>query len=231
MKTRFLLFVTVLLCTQAWAAPPSRQQYIIKLKTPSSAAPLKDEVTHGGGHVDYEGWDRLVVTLPDNAVEAIARHASTKYMQLVTSHSATSAGNVTSLQSGSSIGRSDTDGLPATPSKSSPLSASLRPAPLSFPPWNSGTYSYDGAGNITGIGNDTFTYDSLSRLSTANIKGNAESYTYDAYGNLKSKTTTPAGGTSLIVDLTPSTANNNQLASQAYDTAGNLTGDAGETNI
>jgi RHS repeat-associated protein len=232
MKARFLLLVTVLLCTHALAAPPSKQQYIIKLKNPSSAAPLKDEVTHGGGHVDYEGWDRLVVTLPDNAVEAIARHASTKYMQLVTSHSATSAENATSLQSANSTSRSEADRLPAIPAKSSPLRASLHPTSLSFsPPWDSGTYSYDGAGNITGIGNDTFTYDSLSRLSTADIKGNAESYTYDAYGNLKLKTTIPAGGTPLIVDLTPSTANNNRLAAQAYDTAGNLTGDAGETNI
>lgn len=63
-------------------------------------------------------------------------------------------------------------------------------------PLYNATYSYDGAGNITGISsttpaiNATFAYDSLNRLSSATYSdGNAGTpraygYEYDAYGNM-----------------------------------------------
>ncbi|HEV8580716.1 MAG TPA: RHS repeat domain-containing protein, partial [Thermoanaerobaculia bacterium] len=35
--------------------------------------------------------------------------------------------------------------------------------------WSTGTYAYDGAGNISAIGPDTFNYDKVSRLKTANL--------------------------------------------------------------
>src|SRR5712691_957936 len=56
-------------------------------------------------------------------------------------------------------------------------------------PWTTGTITYDGAGNITAMGADTFLYDSAGRL----VKGtadpqrtggsNRQDYSYDAFGN------------------------------------------------
>jgi len=60
--------------------------------------------------------------------------------------------------------------------------------------WTTGTYTYDGAGNIATIGQDDFRYDALGRLtgsqvfdaSGANFR--AESFAYDSFGNIQSKT-------------------------------------------
>src|SRR5438045_6069872 len=50
--------------------------------------------------------------------------------------------------------------------------------------WNSGTYVYDGAGNITQIGTDRYLYDPVNRLRSASVKGTAktQTYTYDGCG-------------------------------------------------
>ena len=237
MRAPLLVALTALLCANAWAAPPNKNQYILVrnrhlLQQPnaSAAAPIEDVITHGGGHVDYEGWDRLIATLPDNAVEAIAKHVATKYLQLIRSAPPPTGANAVSQPSSAALNAITNPALPSE-STAHVNSQRLRPVANSTSTWDSGTYSYDGAGNITSIGNDTFTYDSLSRLSTSNTKGNAETYTYDAYGNLKLKTTTPAGGTTLTVDLSTSTATNH-LDAQTYDTAGNLTGTSStETNV
>jgi YD repeat-containing protein len=42
-------------------------------------------------------------------------------------------------------------------------------SPPQIEQWNSGAYAYDGAGNIIGIGSDTFAYDGLSRLVSAQM--------------------------------------------------------------
>jgi hypothetical protein len=43
-----------------------------------------------------------------------------------------------------------------------------RPASISNSLWSTGTYVYDGAGNVLKMGTgDTFTYDSRSRLASA----------------------------------------------------------------
>jgi YD repeat-containing protein len=53
--------------------------------------------------------------------------------------------------------------------------------------FSSGTYTYDGAGNITQIGTgDSFTYDARSRLKTATLAGQpVRSFDYDGFNNLK----------------------------------------------
>jgi RHS repeat-associated protein len=68
-------------------------------------------------------------------------------------------------------------------------------------PWSSGTYLYDGAGNVKRIGADYYVYDMAGRL----IQGSADkersgvdsyqTYTYDMYGN---RTTAPTFGTPCI---------------------------------
>jgi RHS repeat-associated protein len=76
--------------------------------------------------------------------------------------------------------------------------------------WSSGTYSYDGAGNIKAIDQSSYTYDGVGRLKSA---GNAETFSYDIYGNMTAHT-----GNSTAVD-----ANTNHLSTGAtYDAAGSL---------
>jgi RHS repeat-associated protein len=82
--------------------------------------------------------------------------------------------------------------------------------------WTTGTYTYDGAGNLKAVGTHTFVYDSLSRVVQGNLAGSTQSYTFDAYGNIQSITT---GGS---LQNTPTSAATNRLTSGVYDTAGNL---------
>ncbi len=98
-------------------------------------------------------------------------------------------------------------------------------APIGLPRCT-GTYQYDGAGNIKAIGNDVFVYDAVSRLKSATLAsagGVGESYDYDAFGNLKKITAaTPAD---LRPDLTtdPLTNHLKTVTTAKYDEAGNLT--------
>lgn len=206
-----LAMIAALVCGQAWAAPPVRHQYILRLKsTAAGTASLKGIVEHGGGHVDFDlkGW--LVVTIPDTAYYAIRAHAAVKYMQLVVSGPFVQAATTEALH----------------------IAATATTATNSAPPGTSLRYTYDGAGNISAVGSDTFVYDGLSRLVTATVEGRTETYNYDAFGNLIYKTThdpTTTPATTLPVDLTPDTATNH-LRGQAYDAAGDLTGDSSETN-
>lgn len=97
------------------------------------------------------------------------------------------------------------------------------------PNWTSGTFQYDGAGNIVALGNNgdglstAYGYDLLSRLMTVSLTKTgsgpgvprSETYTYDPYGNIVA----PGGW---AVD-----GSTNRLAAVpgylGYDVAGNLT--------
>ncbi|HEX3582545.1 MAG TPA: hypothetical protein VH087_12335, partial [Thermoanaerobaculia bacterium] len=74
-------------------------------------------------------------------------------------------------------------------------------------------YAYDGAGNISKIGSDTFHYDKALRLIDANVSSVYEGYTYDGFGNL-----TKRGNVTYTVGTS-----DNHLASAVYDEAGDLT--------
>jgi RHS repeat-associated protein len=93
--------------------------------------------------------------------------------------------------------------------------------------WQSGAYSYDGAGNVKSMGTGfSFLYDSLSRVVDARLPGGASQlYTYDDFGNLTSLTT---GGT---LQNTPASTTTNRLTgtTTSYDGAGNLTAWNGNT--
>ncbi len=100
--------------------------------------------------------------------------------------------------------------------------------------WDSGTYSYDGAGNVSSIGaNNTYAYDELNRLVGANVRDDgvpaglvdyAMSYVYDGFGNMLQRDRQIVGGTldtnTFAVD--PMT---NRLAGLQYDARGNLLDD------
>jgi RHS repeat-associated protein len=99
----------------------------------------------------------------------------------------------------------------------------LRPKPDAGPfSWTAGEYRYDGAGNITGIGSESFVYDKVGRLRSATVRGpdlttlQTQTFAYDDYGNLTS--TSKLGQT---VDLSAD-ASTNRLASVGYDASGNV---------
>ena len=105
--------------------------------------------------------------------------------------------------------------------------------------WRSGAYLYDDAGNIIRIGDDVYRYDRVGRLATATARTsptspNAQSFTYDQYGNMRSVTTTTATTTQTwAMAVNPAT---NQLTGSCppslpcftalYDAAGNHLGRA-----
>jgi RHS repeat-associated protein len=74
--------------------------------------------------------------------------------------------------------------------------------------FNTGAYTYDGAGNITRINPDTFSYDDRSRLTGSTVSGQPLNYQYDRFGNLNYS----------AVD-----AATNRLTAGKYDPRGNLT--------
>ncbi|MEO8035616.1 MAG: RHS repeat-associated core domain-containing protein [Acidobacteriota bacterium] len=99
--------------------------------------------------------------------------------------------------------------------------------------WTTGSYSYDSSGNIWKVGSDAYVYDSLSRLTSANTSGNAQSMAYDIFGNLKQLVTSQ---TTMIPGVDPST---NRLTSTTgganyfgtYDNAGNMITAPGDSYV
>ena len=100
--------------------------------------------------------------------------------------------------------------------------------------WASGAYAYDGAGNITRIGEEWFTYDLVSRLAANSYpmpEGECPTslqslaYTYDPLGNMTSWTYNCSGTHTYSVD-----ASTNRLTTQDYDFAGNALTTVGEAN-
>jgi RHS repeat-associated protein len=123
------------------------------------------------------------------------------------------------------------------------------PRTLKRAPLGSGSMSwslsYDGAGNISAMGNDTYRYDSAGRLLTATVDNasNSMSYAYDSFGNRTSATagtsaTRCVGNTDCDKTITVNPVTNRLTGSGAachddlgntvgfgvcYDAAGNLT--------
>ena len=93
-----------------------------------------------------------------------------------------------------------------------------RPSRISAQPvgsaaFDTGTFVYDGAGNITGMGPDVFTYDARSRLCSAALSGvGTQYYGYDRFGNLITKGTsaTPCASST-------SWSNKNRVPTATYD--------------
>ena len=82
-----------------------------------------------------------------------------------------------------------------------------------------GTFTYDGVGNISSIGNDTYRYDKYNRLVHANLAsvGQTQTYAYDRFGNLTQVSTNGSPSTLSVQ------ASSNRLNNANYDQAGNLT--------
>jgi hypothetical protein len=84
-------------------------------------------------------------------------------------------------------------------------------------------FAYDGAGDIKAIGGQTFVYDKVSRLVTANILANGASKqqtaAFDAFGNITSTTTTDWGTQTFSLNA----ATNRLNSPVTYDAAGDIT--------
>ena len=94
------------------------------------------------------------------------------------------------------------------------------------PLWASGPYAFDGAGNITGIGEDRFTYDKVGRLLTGDVHwtegSGTQTLTYDAFGNILTKETGPPGEkVDEPLEVDPA-SNRLDLFGTEYDAAGNV---------
>lgn len=194
--------------TSAGAA--GRQQYIAMARMlfvqPNASAPAAlisdEEIAALGGTADGRGSDRVIVSLPQAAVEVVRRHPGVKYLQRA----------VLGPQPGMTAAASS---AAAQRGRLAPAATALREETNQ---WSSGVYVYDGAGNVMHIGSThTYTYDPLSRLTEARLGAKVESYEYDAFGNLKKRTT---NGTEWPVGVDPAS---NRLSGIGYDTAGNVT--------
>jgi len=185
------------------AAAPGHERYIVVMKAAKPGTPDvgDDEVQKLGGKVEFRIPGRLVVSLPAPAVEALRKHARVKYLQRSVTGAVTDDGS----SAAASIMRLHSE------ANSREVSATATP-----PVWRSGTYKYDGAGNIYAIGADPadadrhlYTYDELSRLTreaTMNSAGQPlavqESFEYDPYGNITRHT---VGGTPTTYPVVAST--------------------------
>jgi RHS repeat-associated protein len=102
------------------------------------------------------------------------------------------------------------------------------------PPWDSGVYTYDGAGNISKIGTaKTYVYDRLGRLVSGGemTSGNRQEYTYDRNANLRTITTYKPNTSPAVRTISVDMSSNRVTAFQQnggstpalYDGAGRLT--------
>jgi RHS repeat-associated protein len=102
--------------------------------------------------------------------------------------------------------------------------------------WQSGDYEYDGAGNITKIGNTSYDYDAMNRLTSWTVSSPGWSYktvrTLDAFGNATrtSSLGCPDSSSGLRDCFETAFARNvdsatNHYSFQTYDDAGSVTSD------
>ncbi len=97
--------------------------------------------------------------------------------------------------------------------------------------WTTGTYNYDGAGNITKMGTSWFTYDKVSRLTTGTVfigttgggTQKQQTYTFDAFGNLTAVGGSPGRNIPIDAATNRLVTSTDPATLTTYDSAGNLT--------
>jgi RHS repeat-associated protein len=106
--------------------------------------------------------------------------------------------------------------------------------------WSTGTYQFDGAGNIKTIGNTSYVYDDLQQLhTTANLNAlgslvNATSTNFDPFGNILSTTQSYCGASRMPCGSSTSLTRkvysaHNHYTDMTYDSAGNVITDGHRT--
>jgi RHS repeat-associated protein len=210
-RTRQAILIAVAITTflviagSAPAAEPAGQRYIVILKQRSGAAP---DVAALGGTVEFRQEDQLVITLSPAALAALKADPKVRYIEQVGGDPAPDDAPLI--------------GVPADPQPGAASSQARRltPRALGNTPWSSGTYLYDGAGNIVSIGGDNYLYDGVQRLKQSSTQGTPETYTYDGFGNMKTRTNT--------IMPTPDPATN-RYQTYGYNEIGAVTSDGSYT--
>jgi RHS repeat-associated protein len=102
-----------------------------------------------------------------------------------------------------------------------PASVTVR-GPLGLTLWTTGTYTWDGVGNIKAMGSDTFFYDKVSRLLEGKITSVSKKQcnSYDAFGNIKGQATVASSQTCTPSSWSVDSATNRFLSPITYDSAG-----------
>jgi RHS repeat-associated protein len=181
--------------------------YIVILRQRSDDSP---DVAHLGGRIIFRQAEQLVITLPEAAVGELKADSKVLYVQ--------------PLAGGSGFAEGPLIGTPAEPRPETAVEKisgpALTPKPLGTLLWDSQIYTYDGAGDITAIGVQHYSYDGMQRLVEAMTNGVSESFGYDRFGNRNSKKTNNVPETVPAPD--PAT---NHLSSEAYDDDGSMKGD------
>ena len=98
--------------------------------------------------------------------------------------------------------------------------------------WLTGTYQYDGAGDVWKIGTDTYLYDLVTRLKEGNVGSVAQKQcaVFDAFGNVLGLAQIASGGTCPTTGSYSIDASTNRfLLPVTYDAAGNETYRGGTT--
>jgi RHS repeat-associated protein len=188
-------------------------RFIVVLKSgPGGASGVTDaQIATLGGSVEIRLPGRLEVTLSDHAAEVLREYPAVKYLQRV-------------------LGAGESDD--ASHGQISIMRLHPKVLTVDPPSWTSGTFKYDGSGNIYAIGvagesgvtTHTYTYDALSRLIRAtNVVNQTETFYYDEYGNMNRH---DVGSTTTTIALDPTHNNRLQTTSTIqYDAIGNLTSD------
>ncbi len=199
--SRFLLSAVVsALVVSALSAAEPAQRYIVILKQRSGSVP---DVAILGGTIESRQDDQLIVTIPVSALAALKTDPKVRYLER--------AGGNASEDEVPLIG------VPSDPHPGTAIQTTrFTPHTLGNTPWDSGTYQYDGARNIVSIGNDNYLYDGVQRLKQSSTKGTSETYTYDGFGNMQTRTNT------IIPPVQPST---NRYQGYLYNEVGAVSSD------
>lgn len=218
-KTTILIFTLLLtvFCVPVHAASGNENPVYLIVLTSAKPNEAFDVAEFGGTQLARSGR-RLAISIPEAAVDGLRRDPRVRSIQraVVGEHSPTAtAGREFSMRASADAVRT--------------------PVVNSGPVWTTGTYKYDGSGNIWSIGSqngitdstsqgvDRFTYDGAARLTSATVyagtAGHTESFGYDPYGNLTSKVT---DGSSISFAVNAATNRYQAPMSVTYDPLGNV---------
>src|ERR1700754_852758 len=190
-------------------------KYILVLKDPRTEVDdpatgkkkaQEPDVARHGGKVLSKKEGRRIIKLPAKAAAMLRKEENVAYLQRVWLGESKEEWNETD------------EGMSAMKVQSDAAVEAL----ATDLTWETGTYLYDGSGNIKQIGDDTYRYDTMGRLKQAVVNGITETYQYDSFGNLVEKNVNG------VVQAIPVDASSNRLQQEAYDAAGNVTTEKGK---
>lgn len=206
-KIAFALLLATLLAVPLSAGrpatPPKGMTYyflVLKEEDPGKDRPAKKiempDVSRHGGKVVLSRDKTHVILLPLAAAQHLRADANVAYLQRIW------------------MGEPDDEW-----NETAPASGRLRveTQEAGDPNFDTGTYAYDGGGNIRQIGNDEYRYDSAGRLIRAVVNGQTETYRYDPFGNLTEKAVSGQPAVAVPIDSTT-----NRVSGATYDVVGNV---------